>query len=181
MNHREANGMTAGFHRHEHGMTRIDVDTGIPFEEFVTALEKAAPPVDQTALERIRAAGGDWDDVRAAAAENAPNDLMTYARIDARGFFGIAGHRTQAIEYLIGNHVIAETMFRHDAKAMLYAPLRMLVYSGADGNAVFTMDQPGPAFGSLGPAEVAAVGKDLDRKVVNLLRVVGVDAEAAFA
>ena len=85
----------------------------------------------------------------------------------------IAGHHTPAIEYLIGNHVIAETMFRHDPKAMLYAPLRMLVYGDADGNAVFTMDQPGPAFGSLGIAEVAAVGEDLDRKVANLLRVVG--------
>jgi uncharacterized protein (DUF302 family) len=118
--------------------------------------------------------------VRTAAAENAPNDLMVYAKIDASDFLAVAGHRTQAIEYLVGNHVIAETMFRHDAKALLYAPLRMLIYSDADGDAVFTMDQPGPAFGSLGIAEVAAVGKDLDRKVANLLRVVGVDAGKAF-
>jgi hypothetical protein len=178
MNHRKVQRM--GFHREPHGMTRVDVETGIPFEEFIAALEKAAPPVDQTALERILAAGGSWDDVRADAAENAPNDLMTYAKIDTRGYFPIAGHHTPAVEYLIGNHVIAETMFRHDAKAMLYAPLRMLVYGDDNGNAVFTMDQPGPAFGSLGIAEVAAVGQDLDRKVVNLLRIVGVDAGQAF-
>ena len=170
-----------GFRRESHDMTRIDVETGIPFEDFIAALEKAAPPVDRTALERIRAAGGNWDDVLAAAAENAPYDLMTYAKIDARGFFDIAGHDTPAIEYLIGNHIIAETMFRHDPKAMLYAPLRMLVYGDDNGNAVFTMDQPGPAFGSLGIPEVAKVGVDLDRKVVNLLRVVGVDVEQAFS
>ena len=134
----------------------------------------------ELAGERIVKAGGDWDDVRAAAAENAPNDLMMYAKIDASGFFGVAGHSTQAIEYLIGNHVIAETMFRHDPKALLYAPLRMLVYGDDNGDAVFTMDQPGPAFGSLGIADVAAVGKDLDRKVVNLLRVAGADAGEAF-
>jgi Domain of unknown function DUF302 len=179
MNHREVQRM--GFHREQHGMTRIDIETGIPFKEFVAALEKAAPPVDRTAVERITEAGGDWDDVRAAAAENAPNDLMVYAKIGTSVFFGVAGHHTPAIEYLIGNHVIAETMFRHDPKALLYAPLRMLVYGDDNGNAVFTMDQPGPAFGSLGIAEVAAVGKDLDRKVVNLLRVVGVDAEQAFS
>lgn len=173
--------MTAGFHRESHGMTRVDVDTGIPFERFIADLEKAAPPVDLAALERILAAGGNWDDVRAAAAQNAPNELMVYARIDTRAYFGIAGHRTPAVEYLIGNHVVAETMFRHDPKAMLYAPLRMLVYGDADGNAVFTMDQPGPAFGSLGIAEVAEVGRGLDRKVVNLLRVVGVDVAQAFA
>ena len=172
--------MAVGFHREQHGMTRIDIDTGIPFAQFVATFEKSAPPVDRTTLERIAKDGGDWDDVRAAAAENAPNDLMMYAKIETSVFFGVAGHRTQAIEYLVGNHVIAETMFRHNAKAMLYAPLRMLIYSDTDGDAVFTMDQPGPAFGSLGIAEVAAVGKDLDRKVVNLLRVVGVDAGQAF-
>jgi uncharacterized protein (DUF302 family) len=172
--------MAVGFHREPHGMTRVDVDTGIPFEQFIAALEKAAPPVDRTAVERIAAAGGDWDAVRAAATENAPHDLMVYAKIDARSYFGIAGHHTPAVEFLIGNHVIAETMFRHDPKALLYAPLRMLVYGDADGNAVFTMDQPGPAFGSLGIAEVAEVGLELDRKVANLLRVVGVDVGQAF-
>jgi hypothetical protein len=172
--------MAVGFHREPHGMTRVDVDTGIPFEQFIAALETAAPAVDQTAVERIAAAGGDWDDVRAAAAENAPNDLMVYAKIDARSYFGFAGHHTPAVEYLIGNHVIAETMFRHDPKALLYAPLRMLVYGDADGNAVFTMDQPGPAFGSLGIAEVAEVGLELDRKVANLLRVVGIDVGQAL-
>jgi hypothetical protein len=168
------------FHREPHGMTRVDIDTGIPFEQFVAALEEAAPPVDRTALKRIRAAGGNWDDVRAAAAANAPYDLMIYAKLDGRGFFDIVGHQTPAIEYLIGNHVIAETMFRHDPKALLYAPLRVLVHGDANGNAIFTMDQPGPAFGSLGIAEVAGVGIDLDRKVVNLLKVIGVDAGQAF-
>lgn len=169
-----------GFHREQHPMTRVDISTGMPFAEFIAALETAAPPFDRAAfLELVKS--GDWDDVLAAAAKNAPNELMVYAKIDATELFTVAGHHTQAIEYLIGNHVIAETMFRHDPKAMLYAPLRMLVYSDSDGNAVFTMDQPGPAFGSLGIADVAKVGEGLDRKVVNLLRVIGVDAEQAFA
>jgi uncharacterized protein (DUF302 family) len=170
-----------GFHREEHVMTRVDVATGIPFDEFVAKLEKAAPPLDRAAMDRIVAAGGNWDDVRAAVTKNAPNELMIYAKIGGTELLSLAGHRTRAIEYLIGNHVIAETMFRHDPRALLYAPLRMLVYSDSDGNAIFTMDQPGPAFGSLGITEVTKVGESLDRKVANLLRVVGVDAEQAFA
>ena len=169
------------FHRAQHVMTRIDVATGVPFAEFIAALETAAPPFDRAALLAMVKSGGDWDDVLAAAAKNAPNELMVYAKIDATELFTVAGHHTQAVEYLIGNHVIAETMFRHDPKAMLYAPLRMLVRSDGDGNAIFTMDQPGPAFGSLGIDEVSKVGEGLDRKVVNLLRVIGVDAEQAFA
>jgi uncharacterized protein (DUF302 family) len=169
------------FQHEKHHMTRVDIATGVAFDDFVDALEKAAPPFDRPAMQRIVAQGGNWDDVRAVVAKNAPNELMIYAKVDGTELLGVAGHHTKAIEYLIGNHVIAETMFRHDPKALLYAPLRMLVYSDADGNAIFTMDRPSAAFGSLGIAEVTKVGEALDRKVANLLRVIGVDAEQAFA
>src|SRR6202047_5160791 len=168
------------FRNEPHAMTRGDIHSGKPFAPFVTAFEDAAPAFDPAPMQRIVDTGGTWDDVRTEVAKNAPNELMRYWQIDATALLGVAGHRTLAIEYLVGNHVIAESMFRHDPKALLYAPLRMLVYSDADGNAVFTMDQPGPAFGSLGIAEVAAVGKELDSKVVNLLHVVGVDVGQAF-
>ena len=138
MNHRKANRMTVGFHREQHGMTRIDIDTGIPFEQFIAAFEKAAPPVDPTTLERIVKAGGDWDDVRAAAAENAPNDLMMYAKIDASGCFGVAGHSTQAIEYLVGNHVIAETMFRQGLGAVGASGTNLVVWSADHTTAAVT-------------------------------------------
>jgi uncharacterized protein (DUF302 family) len=170
----------SGFHHEKHDMTRVDIATGMAFDEFVAALEKAVPLFDRATMQRIVAQGGNWDDVRAAVTKNAPNELMVYARIDATELLAVAGHRTRAIEYLIGNHVIAETMFRHDPKALLYAPLRMLVYSDAEDNAIFTMERPSAAFGSLGIAEVTKVGEGLDRKVAKVLRVAGVDAEEAF-
>jgi uncharacterized protein (DUF302 family) len=170
-----------GFHREQHAMIRVDIATGVAFDEFVAAFEEAAPVFDRARLQQVVAAGGSWDDVRTAVAKNAPHELMVYAKIDGTELLSVAGQRTPAIEYLVGNHVIAETMFRHDPKALLYAPLRMLVYRDADGNAIFTMDRPSNAFGSLGIAEVTKVGAELDRKVVNLLSVIGVDAEQAFA
>jgi uncharacterized protein (DUF302 family) len=170
----------AEYRTFQHSMTRVDIQTGIAYDDFVAAFEMAAPAYDPAPMEQIVATGGTWDDVVAAVAKNAPNELMRYAQIDAVPLLGVAGHPTRAIEYLVGNHVIAETMFRHDPHALLYAPLRMLVYSDADGTAVFTMDRPGDAFGSFGIADVTTVGKGLDRKVVNLLRVVGVDAGQAF-
>jgi len=167
-------------HRHDHSMTRVDVLTGVEFDEFLRAFEDAAPSFDPVPMQRIVDSGGTWDEVRAKVADNAPNELMVYAKIDATPLLGVAGHDVKAVEYLVGNHVIAETMFRHDPRALLYAPLRLLVYSGPDGNAVFSMDQPSSAFGSLGIAEVTEVGLSLDRKVANLLRVIGVDTGDAF-
>ena len=164
-----------------HTMNRIDIATGVKFDDFIAAFEQAAPPVDRGVVQEINERGGGWDDVLEAAARNAPNDLMVYAKIDGLPFFSLAGHTTKAVEYLLGNHTIAETMFRHDPKALMYAPLRLLIHADADGNAVFSMDQPSAAFGSLGIPEVTKVGESLDRKVVNLLRVIGVDADQAFA
>jgi uncharacterized protein (DUF302 family) len=168
-------------HSHEHSMTRVDLVTGVGFDEFLAAFEVAAPAFDPAPMQRIVESGGTWDEVRAAVARNAPNELMVYAKIDATGLLGVAGHHVKAVEYLLGNHVIAETMFRHDPRALLYAPLRLLVYSDADGDAVFSMIRPSSAFGSLGIAEVTEVGLSLDQKVANLLRVIGVDPADAFA
>jgi hypothetical protein len=56
-------------------------------------------------------------------------------------------------------------MFRHDTNALLYAPLRILVHRDPDDRAIFSLDKPGTAFGSLDIPEVSAVGEDLDRKV----------------
>ena len=163
-----------------HTMNRIDISTGVGFAKFRAAFENAAPPFDPKPVQEITARGGSWDEVLAAAAFNAPNGLMVYATIDALPLLSAAGHTTEAVEYLLGNHTIAEKMFRHDPKAMLYAPLRVLVYADADGNAIFSIDQPSAAFGSLGIDDVTKVGESLDRKVSNLLRVIGIDADQAF-
>lgn len=60
----------------------------------------------------------------------------------------------------MGNHVIAETMFRHDPRTMLYAPLRTLIWEDHGGHAWFTADQPSTQFASLGIPEVQTVGKN---------------------
>ena len=173
--------MTANFTAHVHSMTRVDVFTGMPFDEFRAAFEKAAPPFDFESTYRIIAGGGTWDDVRSAAEANAPNGLMVYWSIDASPLMGLAGHRTKAVEYLLGNHVTAETMFRYNPRALLYAPLRVLVHAVSSDIAVFSIDRPSAVFVSLGIGAITAVGQELDRKVAALLAVIGVDAHAAFA
>ncbi|MFG1934394.1 DUF302 domain-containing protein [Mycobacterium sp. NPDC048908] len=172
--------MNARFEAHDHTMTRLDVSTGIGFDEFVVAFEAAAPPYDVACVMQIVDSGGTRDDILAQAADNAPNALMVYAKVDGVRLLSVAGHPVKAVEYLLGNHTVAETMFRHDPRALLYAPLRVLVYSDSDGNAVFSMDRPSSAFGSLGIADVTEVGLGLDRKVANLLGAIGVDSGRAF-
>ncbi|WP_415977227.1 DUF302 domain-containing protein [Rhodococcus sp. 077-4] len=166
--------------RTPHTMTRVEIATGIPIDEFLIALERAVPEADLSALQGLVTAGGTWQDMVRAVDGMAPHGLLRYAKVDATDAMRLAGHSTTTVEYLIGNHVIAESMFRHDPKAMLYAPLRALVFADAEGSAVFAIVQPSTVFAGLGIAEVTRVGHQLDEKVEALLKAVGVEAEAIF-
>jgi len=172
--------MTAAATTTQHTVTRLDIPTGMQFGTFCDALESFAPLFDSAAIEEITARGGSWEDVSAAVTANAPHGLMVFASIDATPLMAAAGHRVHATEYLVGNHVIAETMFRHNPLALLYAPLRMLGYSDVHEEAVLSLDQPSSLFASLGDPRIAEVGRDLDRKVANLLALIGIDATAAL-
>jgi hypothetical protein len=157
-----------------HMMVRVDIPTEVPFDDFRSRFETAAPAFEAEPFQRIIEADGSWADVQAAVETMAPHRLMRYATIEATAMMALAGHTTKAVEYLLGNHVIAESMFRHDPRALLYAPLRVLVFSDAEGDAVFSLDQPSTAFGSLGIEEVTRVGLGLDDKVAALLQFLGV-------
>ena len=167
---------SSGVNTSSHVMTRVDISTAVPFDDFRSRFEHAAPAFDAEPFQRIIEAGGSWADVQTAVERMAPHRLMRYATIDASAMMSLAGHTTKAVAYLLGNHVIAESMFRHDPRALLYAPLRVLMFSDAGGNAVFSLDQPSTAFGSLGIDEVTRVGLGLDDKVAALLQFLGVDA-----
>lgn len=162
-------------------MVRVDIATVVPFDQFQAAFEQAAPWVDMAALTRIVEAGGEWRDIVAAAEANAPNGLMIYWRVDATPVLRVAGHDGHAVEYLLGNHVLAESMYRHDHRAMLYAPLRVLLHDDDDGNAIFSLDRPSTVFAGLNHPAVAEVGVAIEREVAALLHVLDVDTDGALA
>ena len=92
---------------------------------------------------------------------------------------GLAGHAEKCTEYLMGNHVMAERMFRSDPSVMLYAPLRTVIYTDRSSRTMFSVDRPSSVFSSFGNREVAAVGKELDAKLMGLLTVLEVNVGPA--
>jgi hypothetical protein len=75
----------------------------------------------------------------------------------------------------MGNHTIAERMFRYEPAVLLYAPLHTAIWGDADGPAHFTFDKPSDQFRSFANPEITAVGVELDRKVAALLAHLGLD------
>lgn len=153
---------------------RLTVDTGMPFETFRERYERAVPPLDMAAYEHLRLSGADWDTVLRTAAENAPHDFMIFWSLDNTAIMQASGDRWHSVQYLMGNHTIAQRMFHHDPGVLLYAPLRTTIYEDPRGETCFSIDQPSAQFASFGDPEIAAVGVELDRKVAALLDHLGV-------
>jgi len=151
-------------------VNRLVIDVDAPFDEFRARYEEAVPAYDLTRVGQF----SNWDDVRADVDRAAPYGLLRYGTIEAGPLFAIAGHKARSVVYLMGNHTIAETMYRHDPGIMLYAPLRTVLYEDLDGGTHFAIDQPSHHFGSFGDPDIAATGRLLDQKLAALLATLGV-------
>jgi Domain of unknown function DUF302 len=148
---------------------------------FQERYEQAVPtlPLEQvTALVRR---GAPWSEMLELIAESAPHGFLMYFRNDLHPVMQLAGDTADGVAYLMGNHTIAERMFRHDPRAMLYAPLHTVVWEDAGGSAWFSFDQPSHQFASFGVEAIAAVGVELDRKLARLLEALNVDVPRSLS
>jgi uncharacterized protein (DUF302 family) len=96
--------------------------------------------------------------------------LMLFNIQDHGKLLGIFGNPGKAKQYILGNPLIAITMTRHDIRAGLYAPLRVLVYETDAHSTRVDFDQPSSLFGQFNNPEVTAVALSLDTKLANVIR-----------
>jgi hypothetical protein len=164
-----------------HEVVRWSIDTGTSFEDFRARYETAVPELDHDRMARLRAERASWDTVLAVAAENAPHGFMRFWSTDVGDLMRLAGDQGACAAYLMGNHTIAERMYRHDPAVMLYAPLRTTIHQDRHGVTRFSLDRPSTRFAGFGVPEITAVGLELDRKVVDLLRVLDVPVPATLS
>jgi hypothetical protein len=155
---------------HTRTVRRLVIDVG-DFDTFRARYEDAAAAYDLAG--RVPDLPS-WDEVVKDVDAVAPYGFVRYATIDGSPVFAVAGHKARSVIYLMGNHTIAETMYRHDPGVLLYAPLRLCLYEDLDGRAHLSIDQPGDQFGSLGHPDVTATGRLLDEKLAALLAGLGV-------
>jgi uncharacterized protein (DUF302 family) len=149
--------------------TKLTLETGQAYETFLERFEQAVPAFPLERLAPLAAHSAPWQEVLDLTSAAAPHDFLVYSKLDAGQVMSLAGHSTRTAAYLVGNHTIAERMFRHDPSAMLHAPLRAVLWAGADGLARLAFDLPSAQFACFGNPEIAAVGVELDRKIAALL------------
>jgi Domain of unknown function DUF302 len=147
--------------------------------EFQRSYEAAVPDLPAEQVAALLRAGAPWSDMEKLIESSAPHGFLFYSRNDAHPLMRAAGDDADCLWYLMGNHILAERMFRHDPRAMLYAPLRTVIWEDTAG-AWFTADQPSTQFASFGIPEISEVGVELDRKLAALLRALDLEVPGAL-
>lgn len=145
----------------------IRIDSDKSYCEARTALEKL-PRFD----DRIRALlhYGEIDRVNAEL-ERIQGDagLIIFSLATHGDWLDIRSGKRNAVQYVIGNVLIATQMTQYELAAGLYAPLRIMLYENKSGLATFEYDQPSTLFGQYGDERVTAVAKELDQKIYDAL------------
>ncbi|WP_328885636.1 DUF302 domain-containing protein [Streptomyces sp. NBC_00316] len=170
---------TADWSAENYEARRLTIAAG-DYDDLLARFESIVPTVPMAAVDALIERGADWDEMLELIDKAAPYGFLVYARIDVGPTMASAGDGGRGVEYLMGNHTIAERMYRHDQRAMLYAPLRLFLYETPDGKAYFALDQPSPQLGSFGDERVLSVGRELDAKVAALLGALGLPVPAGL-
>ncbi|MDH6244075.1 DUF302 domain-containing protein [Mycobacterium sp. OTB74] len=153
----------------DHPSRRLVVPLPESYEEARAHYETLVPEVDNAQFREMST----WHDVVDLAKILAPHGFMRYARIDLADLMAKSRAPWQATQYLMGNHTIAERMYRYDPSIMLHAPLRSLLYTDDRGIATFAVDQPSLLFASYQSPDIAAVGHELDDLLAELIKLLG--------
>jgi uncharacterized protein (DUF302 family) len=154
--------------------TRFTVDhvrlaTDKPFDEVAKAFKRQLGTFDPS-VRKAATEGGDTEAAKAKIAAMAGSSgFMLFGTQDHGALLRLAGQRRKAIQYVVGNPLIALQMTQHDIRASLYAPLRVLVYENENGKTCVEYDKPSSLFGQFGNTEIDVVAAMLDRKLEALV------------
>ncbi|MFJ5155396.1 DUF302 domain-containing protein [Streptomyces sp. NPDC088353] len=156
----------------DHTARRLIVALPEPYDAAREHYEALVPEVDLPRFFQMAS----WQATLELAEINAPHGFMRYYRSDITAVMAGSPSSWKATQYLMGNHTIAERMFRHDPSIMVHAPLRTLLYADPDGDTKLAVDQPSLLFASYGNPRIADVGRELDALLAGLITLLGGDA-----
>jgi Domain of unknown function DUF302 len=155
----------------DHPSRRLVVALPQTYDEARELYESLVPEVDFARFSEMAS----WQATLELAEVNAPHGFMRYYRSDITAAMSGSPSLWKTTQYLMGNHTIAERMFRHDPSVMLHAPLRTVLYVDPDGHTELAVDQPSLLFDSYDKPEIAAVGRELDGLLGGLFTSLGGD------
>jgi uncharacterized protein (DUF302 family) len=149
-------------------VNHVRVTTDRPFEDVSRAFERQLGRFDPEVYKAL-AAAEEAEVVRAKIEGMAgPSGFMLFGTNDHGSLLRLAGQKRKAIQYVVGNPLFALQMTRHDVRAALYAPLRVLLYE-EEGRTCVEYDRPSSLLGQFGDDRISPTAAMLDRKLEALV------------
>jgi len=100
-----------------------------------------------------------------------PSGLSILYSLNHGGALAIgAGKPSKAVGYGIGNVLTATSMTKHNLAAGLYAPVRVVLYEGANGTAVIEYDKPSSMFALFRDPAIDSAAIRLDVLLKDMLK-----------
>ena len=150
--------------------THVHVQTEKIFGEVTKDFERQLGKFDPTVSQALRPDADRADDARARIEAMAGSSgFVLFGTTDHGALLSIFGVKTKAIQYVLGNPLIAIQMTQHNLAAGLYAPLRVLVYEDDRGRTCLEYDKPSSLFGQFNDDRITTVASLLDRKLEDLI------------
>ena len=150
--------------------THVREQTEKQFGEVTKDFERQLGKFDPTVFQALRLDADRADDARARIEAMAGSSgFMLFGTMDHGALLSIFGVKTKAIQYVLGNPLIAMQMTQHNLAAGLYAPLRVLVYEDDRGRTCLESDKPSSLFGQFNDDRITTVASLLDRKLEDLI------------
>ena len=147
----------------------VRLESDKPFEGVARAFERRLGRFDPDVAKPL-IAGGDIEGARAKIEAMAgPSGFMLFGTQDHGSLLRLAGQRRKAVQYVVGNPLLALRMTQHDLRSGLYAPLRVLLYEDERGKTCVEYDRPSSLFGQFGDDRISPTAAMLDKKLEDLV------------
>ena len=98
----------------------------------------------------------------------AKNGMMVMAEVDQGKMLSMTGLNLKATLYIVGNPVVGKQLFEQDHAVGLYVPVRIFVYSDANGKTSVSYDKPSTLLSQFQNPKVNMVAEMLDQKLEGL-------------
>jgi uncharacterized protein (DUF302 family) len=148
----------------------IVIKTMKPYPEVKAGIDKLGRLDDSV---RALLTNNDIEGLRAALKRIAGEDGLAIHYVALHGdLLALKGERRPLTAYYIGNVLSAVEMTNVNPAAGLYAPLRVVVYANGQGGTTMEYDRPTSMFGQFKSAEIDAMAKSLDQRLLTFLKKV---------
>lgn len=98
----------------------------------------------------------------------ARNGMMVMAQVNQGKMLSMTGLKLKATLFLVGNPTVGKRLFAQNHGVGLYVPLRLFVYTGADGRTYVSYDRPSALLSQFGNEKIRMVAQMLDKKLEDL-------------